>query len=47
MSVIETLYVLYLYKVSKNEKIKQKAIDECIPEFRRFNIIESEIRNVI
>jgi len=39
--------VLVAAKVSKNEKIKQKAIDECIPEFRRFNIIESEIRNVI
>ena len=39
--------VLIAAKVSKNEKIKQQAMKEAIPEFRRFNIIESEIRNVI
>lgn len=39
--------VLIAAKVSKNEKIKQQAVKEAIPEFRRFNIIESEIRNVI
>lgn len=39
--------VLVAAKVSKNEKIKQQAMKEAIPEFRRFNIIESEIRNVI
>ena len=46
-SILFPASVLVAAKVSKNERIKQKAIDECIPEFRRFNIIESEIRNVI
>ena len=40
--------VLMAAAVSKNsEDVKEKARRESIPEFMRFNIIESEIRNVI
>lgn len=46
----ETIYpvsVLTAVAVSKREDIKEEAYYESIPEFRRFNIVESEIRNVI
>lgn len=33
--------------VSKDTRIMERAIAESIPEFIRFNIVESEIRNVI
>lgn len=34
-------------KVTKNEEWLKNCEDEAIPEFRRFNIMESDIRNVI
>lgn len=39
--------VLTAFAISKSEDIKEKAYEEAIPEFRRFNIVESEVRNVI
>lgn len=33
--------------VLKDEAILRRAMDEAIPEFRKFNIIESEVRNVV
>lgn len=39
--------VLVASQVTKNENLKRKAIEESIPEFMRFNIVESEVRNVI
>ena len=45
----ETLYpasVIAATTVSKDNKIKSKALNDAIPEFLRFNIIESEVRNV-
>lgn len=33
--------------VSKNDKIKSQALKSAIPEFMRFNIVESEVRNVL
>lgn len=30
-----------------DESVKQKALEEAIPEFKRFNIIESDVRNVV
>ncbi len=39
--------VLVAAKVSKNDELKQRSIMEAIPEFMRFNIVESEVRNVI
>ncbi len=41
------LGVLITSEVMKSEEIKRKAEREAIPEFRRFNIIESEVRNVV
>lgn len=45
-----TLYpagVLAISAVLKNNKEKELALKSSIPEFRHFNIVESEIRNVI
>ncbi len=39
--------VFAAYTVSKNEEIKRKSLAESIPEFIRFNIVESDVRNVI
>lgn len=46
----EVLYpssVTAIVKVSKNDEIKRRSVQESIPEFIRFNIVESEVRNVI
>lgn len=46
----ETIYprsILIAYAVQHHEEIKEKAYHDSIPEFARFNIIESEVRNVI
>jgi hypothetical protein len=32
--------------VLKSDEPKTQALNECIPEFRHFNIVESDIRNV-
>ena len=39
--------VLVAAKVSENDELKHRSIMEAIPEFMRFNIVESEVRNVI
>lgn len=39
--------VLAISEVTKNPQIKRQSIKEAIPEFMRFNIVESEVRNVI
>ena len=39
--------ILAMAAVSANASIKEKAMEQAIPEFLRFNIIESEVRNVI
>ena len=39
--------VLLTSEVMKTEEAKRKAEKKAIPEFRRFNIIESEVRNVV
>ena len=33
--------------ISNSDEVKQKAIAESIPEFMRFNIVESEVRNIV
>ncbi len=38
--------ILSLYGATKNEQVKADALKNAIPEFMRFNIVESEIRNV-
>lgn len=50
MKLKNTLYpssVLIASRAARNDEIKEKAIKESIPEFMRFNIVESEVRNVI
>ena len=39
--------VLLSSKIMKSDKPIQDAIKNAIPEFKRFNIIESEVRNVV
>jgi len=46
----ETIYpasVLTASAVARDEQIKEQSHREAIPEFLRFNIVESEVRNVI
>ena len=46
----ETVYpksILIIYAVSNNDEIKEKAYNESIPEFARFNIVENDVRNVL
>ena len=46
----ETLFpasVVVEAKVRKNNTVKQEAIESSIPEFIRFNIVESEVYNVV
>ncbi len=46
----EPLYpssIIALSLTNNDNNIKEKSLQNAIPEFRRFNIIESEIRNVI
>lgn len=46
----KTIYpssLLIMAAVSKNDDVLKQAATKAIPEFKRFNIIESEIRNVI
>lgn len=45
----ETIYptgILLMSEVTNNSDIKKEALENAIPEFLRFNIVESEIENV-
>jgi DNA-binding Xre family transcriptional regulator len=39
--------ILTLCAAFKSDKPKEESLREAIPEFRRFNIVESEVRNVL
>ncbi|HBP37444.1 MAG TPA: hypothetical protein DD640_01640 [Clostridiales bacterium] len=39
--------VLTAAAVAKNERIKERSLQEALPEFLRFNIVENDVRNVI
>ena len=39
--------VIMTSEVTHSDEPLRKAEEECIPEFKRFNIIESDIRNVV
>ncbi len=39
--------VIAIYAINKDEKVKEKAFEDSIPEFKKYNIVESDIRNVI
>lgn len=50
MKLKEIIYpasVLIAARVAQNDSIMKQSIIESIPEFIRFNIVESEVRNVI
>lgn len=50
MKLSETIYpsgILALSLAKKDISPKKKAWDEAIPEFKRFNIVENEVRNVV
>lgn len=38
--------IIAMSVASKSEQPKQDSFDRAIPEFKRFNIVESEVRNV-
>lgn len=38
--------IFYQYLASGDESILTKSMEESIPEFRRFNIIEKEVENI-
>lgn len=46
-SIVFPASVMVAAVVSNNDEIKARSIREAIPEFMRFNIVESEVRNVI
>lgn len=46
-SIIYPSSILTAAVVSKSDKVKKQAFSDAIPEFKRFNIVESEVRNVI
>ena len=49
-SLQEPLYpagVLASFAVTRDESVKKRALKEAIPEFMKFNIVESEVRNVL
>ena len=39
--------VIASFAVSRDEAVKRQAVIDSIPEFIRFNIVESEVRNVV
>lgn len=45
--VIYPAGILTMAIVSQNEELKHQAFQEAIPEFKRFNIVENEVRNVV
>lgn len=46
-SVVFPSSVLALTAFTGDERYKEESLRESIPEFLRFNIVESEVRNVI
>ena len=50
MKLPELLYpsgILLEAELLPDDNIKERAMENAIPEFLRFNIVESEVRNVI
>ena len=46
----QTIYpssITAMYLTSNDENIKKEAYQNSIPEYRKYNIVESEIRNVV
>ena len=50
MKLKDTIYpssVLMASRITGNDALLEESAREAIPEFLRFNIVESEVRNVI
>lgn len=47
LKVIYPSGVIVLASITGDETYKEKALAQAIPEFMRYNIVESEVRNVI
>lgn len=45
--IVYPVGVLLTARVLRDESIKEQALKEAIPEILKFNIVESDIRNVI
>ncbi|HQC48233.1 MAG TPA: hypothetical protein PL100_01710 [Bacillota bacterium] len=46
----ETLFpssIIAFSSSTKSDEVKKEALANAIPEFLRFNIVESEVRNVV
>ncbi len=39
--------ILMQAAVTHSDKVKEEAIENAIPEFMRFNIVENEVRNIV
>lgn len=39
--------IVAMYTLSGNESLLKKSYENSIPEFKRFNIVENDIENVI
>ena len=39
--------ILALYAATRDKRCKEESLRAAIPEFRRFNIVENEVRNVL
>lgn len=46
-TIIYPSSVVMLYSLSKDNAILEKYYNEAIPEFKRFNIVENEVENVV
>lgn len=46
-TVLYPASIVMIARITKNDEIKQQTLKEAIPEFLRFNIVESEVRNVV
>ena len=39
--------IFMLYRLTNDSSILRKSVDESIPEFKRFNIIENEVEDIV
>ena len=39
--------ILIMYELTKDKNYKLDSFENAIPEFKRFNIVENEVRNVV
>lgn len=44
--IIYPIGIYTVYVLTKNSEILKESYDNSIPEFKRFNIVENEVRNI-